>query len=50
MKITDVQVVHFRTKTRSHPTRWGYSVWGEERDTVSGIIGIMPDEVVSTHS
>lgn len=44
MKITDIQVIHFRTKTRSHPTRWGYSVWGEERDTVSGITKIMTDE------
>ena len=27
MRITDVEVIEFRTPTYQRPTRWGYSVW-----------------------
>jgi len=30
MRITDVEVIEFRTSTNQRPTRWGYGVWLDE--------------------
>ena len=47
MRITDVEVIEFRTTDRSRPTRWTYGVWtGEERETTSTITRIATDEGV----
>ena len=42
MKITDVEVIQFRTTTRGHPTKWGYGVWGDEVESVSAITRFRP--------
>ena len=47
MKITDVEVIEFRTRTREHRTRWGKERWGEETDATSSITKISTDEGVS---
>jgi L-alanine-DL-glutamate epimerase-like enolase superfamily enzyme len=48
MKITDVEVIEFRTTTRQQGTRWGYSVWtGEERPATGAITKISTDEGVA---
>ena len=47
MKITDVEVIEFRTRTREHRTRWGKERWGEEIDAMSSITKISTDEGVS---
>ena len=47
MKITDVEVIKFRTPTREHRTRWGKERWGEEIDAMSSITKISTDEGVS---
>ena len=44
MKITDIQVVRFRTTSRSWPTKWGYGTWGDEHEAVSSITKIITDE------
>ncbi|MDA1279451.1 MAG: enolase [Chloroflexi bacterium] len=44
MKISNVEVISFSGKTRFHRTRWGYGVWGEERDEVQGIVKIETDD------
>ncbi len=45
MKITDVQLISFRVRTRGSPTRWGYGVrGGKERDVVQRIAKIVTDE------
>ena len=44
MKITDIQVVRFRTTSRSWPTKWGYGTWGDEHESVSSITKIITDE------
>ena len=47
MRITDVEVIEFRTTDRSRPTRWTYGVWtGEERETTSTVTRITTDEGV----
>jgi len=46
MKITDIQVVRFRTTSRSWPTKWGYGIWGDEHESVSSITKIITDEGV----
>jgi len=46
MKITDIQVVRFRTTSRSWPTKWGYGTWGDEHEAVSSITKIITDEGV----
>ncbi len=46
MKITNVETISFKVKTRSHPTRWGYGVVGDERDEVHGVLKIETDEGV----
>ena len=43
MKISNVEVISFMGRTRSHRTKWGYGVWGEERDEVQGILKIETD-------
>ena len=47
MKITDVEVIEFKTRTREHRTRWGKERWGEETDATSSITKISTDEGVS---
>lgn len=53
MKITDVEVIHFRTKHRgrSAGSRWGYGVWidNEEVESTSAITRISTDEGVTGH-
>ena len=49
MKITDIEVIQFRTTTRGHPTKWGYGVWGDEVDSVDTITKISTDEGVEGH-
>src|SRR5688500_17749739 len=48
MKITDVEVIQFRTTTRQHTSRWGYP-WGtgEDRPAVNSITKISTDEGVA---
>src|SRR5919204_52576 len=46
MRIVDVEVIEFRTTTRQNPTRWGYGVWGAERETIAAITRISTDEGV----
>ncbi len=44
MKITNVEAISFIAKTRFHRTRWGYGVWGEERDEIQRVLKIETDE------
>ncbi len=44
MKIVDVELIRFRLPTRSHPTRWGYSVPGEVYDGVQSITRVTTDD------
>jgi len=46
MKITDIQVIRFRTTSRAYPTKWGYSTWGDEHEATSSITKIITDEGV----
>ncbi len=47
MRISDVEVIEVRTRTRQRPTRWGYGVWtDEEVDAVATITRIATDEGV----
>jgi len=46
MKITDIQVVRFRTTSRHWPTKWGYGIWGDEHESVSSITKIITDDGV----
>lgn len=48
MKITNVEVVEFRTTTRQHVAKWGYGVWTEEeRPAIGAITKISTDEGVA---
>ena len=53
MKITNVEVIHFRTKHRgrSAGSRWGYGVWidDEEVEGTGAITRISTDEGVTGH-
>ena len=49
MKITDVEVIQFRTTTRGHPTKWGYGVWGDEVESIGSITRISTDEGINGH-
>ena len=44
MKITDVEVIEFKVRTRGRRTRWGYGEWGEEHDTTQAITKISTDD------
>ena len=44
MKIIDIEVISFRLTSKSHPSRWGYGVVGEEYDMVQRIMKIVTDE------
>lgn len=47
MKITDVEVIEFRTMTNSRPSRWGYGLRpGTQRPTISTLTRIATDEGV----
>ena len=50
MKITDIQVIRFRTKARGQPTKWGYYVWGEEHEATASITRIMTDEGIEGYN
>lgn len=47
MRITDVEVIEFRTTTHQRPTRWGYGVWGEARPATAAVTRISTDEGVA---
>jgi len=53
MKITNVEVIHFRTKSygRKAGTRWGYGEWlaDEEVDSIGAVTRISTDEGVEGH-
>ena len=44
MKIVDIETIRFRTRSRGHPTRWGYYTWGEEHDATAAITKLVTDE------
>ena len=45
MRITDVEVIEFRTTGRGRPTRWTYGLWtGQERETTTTVTRIATDE------
>jgi L-alanine-DL-glutamate epimerase-like enolase superfamily enzyme len=45
MRIVDVQVIRFRTKTRNLPTKWGYGIWvDKEQDAVTSITKVIADD------
>lgn len=47
MRITDVDIIRFRTKGRNAGTKWGYGVWLDEpQDQVATITRISTDEGV----
>jgi len=50
VKITDIQVIRFRTRSDGYPTRWGYYRFGEEHDAVSTITKIMTDEGIEGYN
>jgi L-alanine-DL-glutamate epimerase-like enolase superfamily enzyme len=44
MRITDVEVIEFRTPTYQRPTRWGYSVWLDQPvETIATLTRIATD-------
>jgi len=43
MKITDVEVIEFKVRTRARGDRWGYGIWGDEVDTTQTITKISTD-------
>ncbi len=45
MRITDVEVIEFRTRTTGRRSRWGYGVWtGEEVESIGTLTRIATDE------
>lgn len=44
MKITDVEVISFRVPIKTHRTRWGYGVVGQEHSGIQHITKIVTDE------
>ena len=44
MKIRDIEVIRFRTRTRQHPSKWGYGFWGKETESSQSITRISTDE------
>ena len=44
MKITDIQVIYFRAKSRTRPTKFGYYYWADEHDTIASITKMVTDE------
>ena len=44
MKITDVEVINFRTTTIDHRSKWGFLVLGDPVETVESITRISTDE------
>ena len=45
MKITNIEVITFRTTARSRPSKWGYGVWGDEEfESARSITKISTDE------
>ena len=44
MKISNIEVIRFRTTTQHYPTKWGYGRRGEVRDTTETITKISTDD------
>ncbi|NLV74844.1 MAG: enolase [Chloroflexi bacterium] len=44
MRIADIQVIRFRTTSRTYPTKYGYYYWGDEHPVVSSITKIITDD------
>jgi len=44
MKITDIQVIYFRTKSRVRPTKYGYYYWADEHDSIASVTKLVTDE------
>ena len=44
MKITDVEVISFRTTTEHRRSRWGFLLWGDRAETTESITKISTDE------
>ena len=36
MKVSNVESIEFKVKTKSHTTKWGYGKYGDEHDEVQG--------------
>lgn len=47
MKITDVEVITFRTTTMNRRSRWGFLLWGDPIETHESITKISTDEGIS---
>ena len=47
MKISDIEVITFKTRTREHRTRWGKERWANEIDSTSTITKISTDDGLS---
>jgi L-alanine-DL-glutamate epimerase-like enolase superfamily enzyme len=50
MKITDIQVIYFKTPSRTRPTKWGYYYWADEHESVSSITKIVTDEGIEGYN
>jgi L-alanine-DL-glutamate epimerase-like enolase superfamily enzyme len=46
MRITDVEVIEFKTTTHSRPSKWTYGIWGEEVQSTSTVTKVSTDEGV----
>jgi len=44
VKISNIEVIRFRTTTQHHPSKWGYGRWDEPRDTTQTITKISTDD------
>jgi L-alanine-DL-glutamate epimerase-like enolase superfamily enzyme len=44
MKITDVEVIRFRTETINHRSRWGFLVLGEPVEAIESVVRITTNE------
>ena len=50
MKISDIEVIEFRTTTRVRPSRWAYGVWSDRQtETSATITRISTDEGICGH-
>jgi L-alanine-DL-glutamate epimerase-like enolase superfamily enzyme len=50
MKIADIQVIYFRTRSRVRPTKWGYYYWADEHESISSITKIVTDEGIEGYN
>ena len=49
MKITDVEVIRFRTVSHGRPSRWGYGVPGEAQPATAAVTRVSTDAGVAGH-